>query len=67
MAGVFSLRSENTNIPATSAGPTRRSGVPAAMDTTAPAVLTAARSHGGHDQDDGEAHLDQRRDRHPGG
>jgi hypothetical protein len=47
MAGVFSLRSENTNIPATSAGPTRRSGVPAAMDATAPAVLTAARSHGG--------------------
>ena len=45
--GIFSLRSENTNIPATSAGPTRRSGVPAAMDATAPAVLTAARSHDG--------------------
>ena len=35
MAGVFSLRSENTNTPASSAGPTRRSGVPAAMDATA--------------------------------
>ena len=32
---------------ATSAGPTRRSGVPAAMDAPAPAVVTAARSHGG--------------------
>ena len=47
IAGVFSLRSENTNIPVTSAGPTRRSGVPAAMDATAPAVLTAAGNHGG--------------------
>ena len=45
MAGVLSLRSENTNIPATSAGPTRISGVPAAMDATAPAVVAAARSH----------------------
>src|SRR5690242_16611375 len=47
IAGVFSPRSENTNIPATSAGPTRRPAVPAAMDATAPAVLTAARGQGG--------------------
>ena len=47
MAGVLSLRSETTNIPATSAGPTRRSGVPAAIDATAPAMVTTARSHGG--------------------
>ena len=47
IAGVLSLRSENTNIPTTSAGPTRRSGVPAAIDATAPAVATAAATHGG--------------------
>ena len=47
MAGVLSLRSETTNVPTTSAGPTRRSGVPAAMDATAPNVGTPARSHGG--------------------
>ena len=47
MAGVFSLRSENTNTDTISAGPIRTSGVPAAIDANAPVVVTATESHGG--------------------
>ena len=47
ITGVFSPRSENTNIDTTSAGPIRISGVPAAINAAAPALVTATASQGG--------------------
>jgi hypothetical protein len=47
IAGVRSLRSANTNMPTTSAGPMSMSGVPTTIIATAPAVVTATGSHGG--------------------
>ena len=38
MAGVSSLRSENTSTATSSTGPIRSDALPAASDTTAPAV-----------------------------
>ena len=47
MAGVLSLRSENTNIDTISAAPIRISPGPVGMDAAAPAVVTVTDSHGG--------------------
>ena len=47
IAGVSSLRIENTSTATSSRGPVRSSRAPAASDMNAPAAAAATRSHAG--------------------